>query len=292
MAKRRRSEDEAENFEDLYGEYHAKKPAKKKAAAAPKKKASPPRATGARVKKRAPEVAEEPARRESEPGRTPRDADEAAREALSRENAFGDEAPPARVSGEEERSESRRGEGTRTRESREPRGSREPREPQESREPREERSVPRPARGEEDLDEFDDLDELDDLDLDDDEFDGDEEDSKTPEAVGFGKGLEDDEDEDEEVAAAPPQPEEPPEPQEPDNQDAIAALRELGCRVDINQRGRAWRIFFYEKHKDNAVAQVHGLPCITEVWLVGSRVSDLMAERLKESLPPTTKIYR
>jgi|GEM_PF-3134779 len=74
----------------------------------------------------------------------------------------------------------------------------------------------------------------------------------------------------------------------PDNQDAIRALRELGARVDVNERGRVWRIFLYERNKDNALAQIHGFPRLKEVWLLGSRVSKEMVDRLREIHPELT----
>lgn len=126
--------------------------------------------------------------------------------------------------------------------------------------------------------EFDADDELEEEDEDEDEYEYDEDE----------EDIEEEEEEDEEAELE----EEEEEPLEPDNQDAVAALRELGCRVDINDEGRAWRIFLYERHRDNAVAQIHGLPCLKEIWLVGSLVSDQMANNLRESLPESVKIYR
>lgn len=71
----------------------------------------------------------------------------------------------------------------------------------------------------------------------------------------------------------------------PDNQDAIRALREAGARVDVNDRGRVWRVFLYEKNRDHDAAQIHGFPKLREVWLLGSRVTPLMIQRLREAFP-------
>jgi len=71
----------------------------------------------------------------------------------------------------------------------------------------------------------------------------------------------------------------------PDNQDAVRALRELGARVDLNEQGRVWRVFLYEKNKDNAALQIHGFPMLREIWLLGSKVSPQIIEKLKEAHP-------
>jgi hypothetical protein len=70
-----------------------------------------------------------------------------------------------------------------------------------------------------------------------------------------------------------------------DNQDAIRALRELGARVDLNEQGRVWRVFLYEKNKDNAALQIHGFPMLREIWLLGSKVSPQIIEKLREAYP-------
>jgi len=71
----------------------------------------------------------------------------------------------------------------------------------------------------------------------------------------------------------------------PDNQDAVRALRELGARVDLNEQGRVWRVFLYEKNKDNAALQIHGFPLLREIWLLGSKVSPQIVEKLREAYP-------
>ena len=84
--------------------------------------------------------------------------------------------------------------------------------------------------------------------------------------------------------------EEPEEtvPPEPDHPDAVAALKDLGARLDTNEHGNVWRLFFYEDHGDSDVAQIHGLPSLKEIWLVGSKATRPMVEQLKEKMPNTT----
>ena len=77
---------------------------------------------------------------------------------------------------------------------------------------------------------------------------------------------------------------------DPDNADAVAALRDSGCRVDISELGRAFRVIFYEDHTDEDASQVHGLPLIKEIWVIGSKISSDGIEGLKERAPKA-KIY-
>jgi hypothetical protein len=92
-----------------------------------------------------------------------------------------------------------------------------------------------------------------------------------------------------EEAAPPVEAEESDEPDPaslpPDNQDAIAALRDVGCRVDVNEQGRVWRVFLYEKNRDQDAAQIHGFPMLREIWLLGSKVTPPFVERLKAEFP-------
>ena len=81
------------------------------------------------------------------------------------------------------------------------------------------------------------------------------------------------------------------EPAEPDNQDAVHALRDLGARVDLNDKGRAWRIILYHRHKDDVLNEIHGLPCLEQVWLMGSRVTPAGAKKLRDNLPEECKIF-
>ena len=84
--------------------------------------------------------------------------------------------------------------------------------------------------------------------------------------------------------------EEEPIPDEPDNQDAIRVLKELGARLDVNQHGFVWRVFLYEKNGDDAARQIHGFPMLKEIWLLGSKVTGPMAEKLQEDFP-AAKIF-
>ena len=77
---------------------------------------------------------------------------------------------------------------------------------------------------------------------------------------------------------------------EPDNQDAIVALKDIGARVDSNDKDRVWRVFFYDKHGDDALAQVHGLPALKEVWILGTKISEQMKDRFVEQFPKV-KVY-
>ncbi|MCP3695965.1 MAG: hypothetical protein GY917_27450, partial [Planctomycetaceae bacterium] len=58
--------------------------------------------------------------------------------------------------------------------------------------------------------------------------------------------------------------EEDDEPKGDDHPDAIAALKDLGARLDLNKHERVWRIFFYEQHGDDVLDQIHGLPSLKE----------------------------
>ena len=96
---------------------------------------------------------------------------------------------------------------------------------------------------------------------------------------GDGEGT-DKEDTEVVVEEGPPEP-----PPEPDHQDSVAALNDLGARLELNEHGNAWRLFFYEDHGDDAVAQIHGLNSLKEIWLLGTKVSEKMVDELKEHLP-------
>ncbi|MFP6673743.1 MAG: hypothetical protein VB878_01575 [Pirellulaceae bacterium] len=97
-----------------------------------------------------------------------------------------------------------------------------------------------------------------------------------------------------ETEAAPePEPEPEPEevePEEPDNIDAAAAIKDVGGRVDLNKFGRVWRVFLYERNTDADVAQIHGLPMLKEIWLLGTKVTQEGYEKVKEAFPDA-KIY-
>ena len=74
-------------------------------------------------------------------------------------------------------------------------------------------------------------------------------------------------------------------PLEPDHQDAIAALKDCGCRLDVDDTGHVWRIFLYDRMGDETLAQIHGLPALKDVWVIGTRVSKEMVEQFKEQFP-------
>ena len=84
---------------------------------------------------------------------------------------------------------------------------------------------------------------------------------------------------------APEEPEEEDdEPKGDDHPDAIAALKDLGARLDLNKHERVWRIFFYEQHDDAVLDQIHGLPSLKELWLLHTRVTEEGAEKVRERL--------
>ena len=80
------------------------------------------------------------------------------------------------------------------------------------------------------------------------------------------------------------------EVKEPDHPDTVAALRDLGARLDTNERGNVWRIFLYDKHGDKDLAQIHGLPSLKELWLLGTKVTRRGAEEIRAKLPGV-KVY-
>ena len=88
--------------------------------------------------------------------------------------------------------------------------------------------------------------------------------------------------------AAEETPEEDDEPKGDDHPDAIAALKDLGARLDLNKHERVWRIFFYEQHGDDVLDQIHGLPSLKELWLLHTRVTKEGAEKARERLEGVT----
>ena len=96
---------------------------------------------------------------------------------------------------------------------------------------------------------------------------------------------------DQEQQPAEPEEEEDPEPSEPDHPDAVAVLKDLGARLDLNKWESVWRIIFYENHDDAVLEQIHGLPCLKEIWLLGTKVSKEGHESLKERMPELTIYY-
>jgi hypothetical protein len=92
-------------------------------------------------------------------------------------------------------------------------------------------------------------------------------------------------------AKAKPEAEAEPEPLEPDHPDTLAALKEIGARVEVNDKGHVWRVFFYERNTDEQLSNVHGLGGLQEVWLIGSKVTPAGVEKFKESLPKVRIYY-
>ena len=78
------------------------------------------------------------------------------------------------------------------------------------------------------------------------------------------------------------------QPVDPDHPDTVAALKDIGARLDLNEQGRIWRVFFYDRNQDDDLAHIHGLRDLKEVWLLGTKVTRQGAERLKERLPEVT----
>ena len=110
------------------------------------------------------------------------------------------------------------------------------------------------------------------------------------------KSDEDKSDEDEAKKEAPEKkktPKEESEEGEPgdDHPDAIAALKDLGARLDLNKHERVWRIFLYENHGDEALEQIHGLSSLKELWLLHTRVTSEGAEKVRERLEGVTVYY-
>ena len=82
--------------------------------------------------------------------------------------------------------------------------------------------------------------------------------------------------------------EEDDEPKGDDHPDAIAALKDLGARLDLNKHERVWRIFFYEQHGDDVLDQIHGLPSLKELWLLHTRGTEEGAEKARGRLDGVT----
>ena len=126
--------------------------------------------------------------------------------------------------------------------------------------------------------------------------DGDDAEAAEP-AEDKSDGDESDKDGSAEAVAEVPEkkktPQEESEEGEPgdDHPDAIAALKDLGARLDLNKHERVWRIFFYEKHDDTAVDQIHGLSSLKELWLLHTRVTSEAADKVRERLEGVTVHY-
>ena len=90
----------------------------------------------------------------------------------------------------------------------------------------------------------------------------------------------------EEAAKEPEEePAEPEAPKPPDDQRCVAALTKLGARLDLNEEGNVWRAFFYRDHGDAALNHIFGLPSLTDLWVIGSKVSETSIAEIKTEKP-------
>jgi len=76
----------------------------------------------------------------------------------------------------------------------------------------------------------------------------------------------------------------------PDDEQALAALKRLGARLDVNEKnGNVWRVFLYEHHgTDAALLMLAGLPGLKEVWAMGTKCTEEGINALKEERPKLT----
>ena len=81
--------------------------------------------------------------------------------------------------------------------------------------------------------------------------------------------------------------EEPPPP-EPDDPDAVQALKDIGARLETNEEGNVWRVFFYEDHTDADVTKMHSLHSLKQVWVIGSKATPECVTQLREQFPNAT----
>ena len=82
--------------------------------------------------------------------------------------------------------------------------------------------------------------------------------------------------------------EEPPPPPEPDDPDAVQALKDIGARLETNEEGNVWRVFFYEDHTDADVTRMHSLHSLKQVWVIGSKATPECVAQLREQFPNAT----
>ena len=126
----------------------------------------------------------------------------------------------------------------------------------------------------------DDLDEVQDALAEDDEPDADStRDEQQP------KDAPKDDSADEKAEEPEEEPAEPEVPKPPDDQRCVAALAKLGARLDMNEQGNVWRVFFYRDHGDAALNHIFGLPSLTELWVIGSKVSKTSIAEIKTEKP-------
>ena len=85
-----------------------------------------------------------------------------------------------------------------------------------------------------------------------------------------------------------PKAEEPPPPPEPDDPNAVQALKDVGARLETNEEGNVWRVFFYEQHTDADVTKMHSLYSLKQVWVIGSKATPECVTQLREQFPNAT----
>jgi hypothetical protein len=59
----------------------------------------------------------------------------------------------------------------------------------------------------------------------------------------------------------------------------------------VNEQGNVWRIFFYEKHTNGLLNHLLGLNSLKEIWLLGSKVTEVGVEELKKEKPNATVYF-
>jgi hypothetical protein len=130
-------------------------------------------------------------------------------------------------------------------------------------------------------------DESDDVDDDTDDVEDEPDDAPAKEVAESDVDQDDDLDDEEESAAE----EEPPVEEEeivypPDDEKALAALRKLRVRLDVNDKGNVWRAIFDDTNgKDPSLVLLKGLPALKELWLLGTKVTSKAADSFREEHP-------
>ncbi|MCA9268503.1 MAG: hypothetical protein KDA41_08525 [Planctomycetales bacterium] len=130
-------------------------------------------------------------------------------------------------------------------------------------------------------DEVDDLDEEDDEDRADDNGEADED---------AGDADEDAADDSDSQEVAESDPEAEPEPDyPPDDEKAVAALKKLRVRLDVNAKGNVWRAIFDDYNgKDPNLVLLNGLPALKELWLIGTKVTEKAVDEIRHERPKAT----
>ncbi len=136
-------------------------------------------------------------------------------------------------------------------------------------------------------------------DADDDVEEDDDDDDETPSPKATDEDEDDDRDRgdaasDEDDAAAVAEEPEPVEEEivyPPDDEKALAALKKLKVRLDVNDKGNVWRAIFDDTNgKDPSLVLLKGLPALKELWLLGTKVTAKAADAFKEE-HPKIKVY-